>query len=67
MENYIHQINRIINTLQSLSITSNYDTMNKLLGCIQALDKMAFDMKQTDGEDADPCETELHVSVEEIN
>lgn len=31
-------LKNIMNTLQSLDIQSTYDNMNKLLGCIQAID-----------------------------
>lgn len=31
----------VINTLQGLDIKSTYDNMNRLLGCIQALDDIA--------------------------
>lgn len=34
------QADAISRTLQTLNITSDYDTMNKLLGCIQLLGSM---------------------------
>lgn len=33
----------IMNTIQSLDIKADYDTMNKLLGCLQMLGKMRME------------------------
>ena len=35
----------IINTIQSLDIKADYDTMNKLLGCLQLLSAMKAESK----------------------
>ena len=39
------KIQLIINTIQSIEIKADYDTMNKLLGCLQLLNALKNDSK----------------------
>lgn len=39
------KLQAIINTIQSLDIKAEYDTMNKLLGCLQLLSAMKTESK----------------------
>ena len=44
MNNKIQEnIQLVINTLQSIDIKADYDTMNKLLGCLQMLSALKKD------------------------
>jgi hypothetical protein len=40
------KLKAIYSTLQTLSITTTYDNMNKLLGCLQALQQVYDELSQ---------------------
>lgn len=40
------KLKAIYSTLQTLSITTTYDNMNKLLGCLQALQEVYDELSQ---------------------
>lgn len=51
--NYAGEIQNVINTLQTLEIKSNYDTMDRLLGCMQLLAKIRDGLQEVDNGNAD--------------
>ena len=57
------KINAVINTLQTLEIKSEYNTMNKLVGCLQVLSQVN---KELDDYIPKGSSDEPQISIEEI-
>ena len=49
-----NRVQMVMNTLEQLDIKANYDTMNKLLGCLQALAKVRDELIRQQAVSEDP-------------
>ena len=45
MENLDNDIRNVISTLEGLEIKSTYENMNRLLGCMQVLERVRDELK----------------------
>ena len=69
MDNIITELTNVLNTLQTLEIRSDFDTMNKLLGCMKAIDNSIMELsKKNQRVEPEPPvnESEPEVEVEEM-
>lgn len=57
------KINAVINTLQTLEIKSEYNTMNKLVGCLQVLSQVS---KELDNVNQNTSSEEPQITIEEV-
>lgn len=57
------KINAVINTLQTLDIKSEYNNMNKLVGCMQVLSQIN---KELDNFNQNTSSEEPQITIEEV-
>lgn len=57
------KINAVINTLQTLEIKSEYNTMNKLVGCLQVLSQVS---KELDNVNQNTSSEAPQIAIEEV-
>ena len=50
----VQQLQAVINTLQELDIKTTYSNLDKLLGCIQVLDRIKNDLQEKQSKPAEP-------------